>query len=446
MLRSVQSLVRHEQRVGHQLRSLVSQAFHCQDAWAARLASPVFQKIRLGEYFVELDKKFATEYRASALDVDIFAQVASTPSECEQLEELLYKLRRTPHTAHTPPSTSHATVRALLGAVQHQDGGEQLHHLVKMLDDRINYGLFLDDYTTVMLLDRMLEEGKLVEGARVASHIMLQEDPVDGPGGKLGNLACWRYCASGTQEWYAEEEVPVDENPDEVIRIRAKGMVPNNYDDEHFDLREPSQIVGKTLWYLNGEDDNLSRSLNALGLVLWGKEDQLLTGGNFALVEEIGKQIAEVCKNEEVKAFIEGQEKVEMDVDKELLNKCTESLAAHEKQLVEKQTTLYQEWSKNRDSKLDEEYQLLVRKSRKEAITQTKEELAHEEEKLFFFENFDTLEQEKEEKVQAWVKTFPRKNWNSKDYYRKGKYVPKPGQERKEPRWEKREAKKGPAK
>ena len=99
MLRSVQSLLRHEQRVGHQLRSLVSQAFHCQDAWAARLGSPVFQKIRLGEYFVELDKKFATEYRASALDVDIFAQAASTPSECEQLEELLYKLRRTPHTA-----------------------------------------------------------------------------------------------------------------------------------------------------------------------------------------------------------------------------------------------------------------------------------------------------------------------------------------------------------
>jgi len=287
----------------------------------------------------------------------------------------------------------------------------------------------------------------LVEGARVASHIMLQEEQVEGPGASLGNLACWRYCASGrTQEWYAEEEVSVDENPDEVIRIRAKGMVPNNYNDEHFDLREPSQILGKTLWYLNCDDDNLSRSLNALGLVLCGKGDQLLSGGKFMMVEEIGKQIVEVCNNEEVKVFIEGLEMVKMDVDKELLNKCTESLAAHEQQLVDEQIKQYKEWSKYRDSKLDEEYQLLVRKSRKEAITQTKEELASEEEKLFFFENFDTLEQEKEEKVQAWVKTFPRMNWSSKGYYRKGKYLPKPGQERKEARWEKREAKKGPAK
>ena len=41
-----------------------------------RLQSPIFQKIRLGEYFVELDKKFSSEYKASAVDVDIFAQAA----------------------------------------------------------------------------------------------------------------------------------------------------------------------------------------------------------------------------------------------------------------------------------------------------------------------------------------------------------------------------------
>ena len=41
-----------------------------------RLQSPIFQKIKLGEYFVELDKKFSSEYKASAVDVDIFAQAA----------------------------------------------------------------------------------------------------------------------------------------------------------------------------------------------------------------------------------------------------------------------------------------------------------------------------------------------------------------------------------
>ena len=45
---------------------------------------------------------------------------------------------------------------------------------------------------------------------------------------------------------------------------------------------------------------------------------------------------------------------------------------------------------------------MLQRRGRLEAIQQTKEELAKEEEKLFFFENFDKLEIEKDEKDLAW--------------------------------------------
>ena len=51
---------------------------------------------------------------------------------------------------------------------------------------------------------------------------------------------------------------------------------------------------------------------------------------------------------------------------------------------------------------IEDEYKLLQRRGRLEAIQQTKEELAKEEEKLFFFENFDKLEIEKDEKDLAW--------------------------------------------
>ena len=54
--------------------------------------------------------------------------------------------------------------------------------------------------------------------------------------------------------------------------------------------------------------------------------------------------------------------------------------------------------------KTEEEYKLLQRRGRLEAIQQTKDELAKEEEKLFFFENFDKLEIEKDEKDLAWRK------------------------------------------
>jgi hypothetical protein len=112
-----------------QLRTLVSSEFMNQDAWQTRLAAPVFKNIKMQEYFTTLDKKFTHEFRGSAVDVDIFANNVQNSIQAEHMEELLFKLRRTPHTLHTLESTHHAAVRAML------DYGET-ENLVKMLDDR----------------------------------------------------------------------------------------------------------------------------------------------------------------------------------------------------------------------------------------------------------------------------------------------------------------------
>ena len=87
--------------------------------------------------------------------------------------------------------------RALLVAEDHPEGGEQLQHIVKMLEDRLNYGLFLDQYTTILLLDTCLDRGRLLEGARVASHIMLQvaETTYD----ITAVMLCHDYTAGGRQ-------------------------------------------------------------------------------------------------------------------------------------------------------------------------------------------------------------------------------------------------------
>ena len=42
----------------------------------------------------------------------VLLQAAATPAECEQMEELLHKLRRTPHTIFSPPSTNHGAIRS----------------------------------------------------------------------------------------------------------------------------------------------------------------------------------------------------------------------------------------------------------------------------------------------------------------------------------------------
>ena len=354
MSRAFQTFVKLKYRAQSQLsRSLVSQAFHCQEEWSARLASPIFQKIKLGEFFVELDKKFSHEYRGSAVDVDIFAQAASSPADCEQLEELLYKLRRTPHTIFSPPSTNHAAIRALLKAEEHPEGGEQVHHIVKMLDDRMNYGLFMDDYTTILLLDYMLENKRLLEGARIASHLMFQEESREGPGAAMANLASWRYCKQARDmPWFFETEIPVDENPDEVIRVRVKGMVPNNYNDEHFDLRNGNIILGKTLVYLNNGDDNLSRSLRCLGYVLGNKIDNAKSLGPFTISEEVLEIAQEVAQSDDIKEYLSSLSTETNNVNDALLKICQESLSASEASIIENQRKMYKEWSTNRDQML----------------------------------------------------------------------------------------------
>ena len=63
-------------------------------------------------------------------------------------------------------------------------------------------------------------------------------------------------------------------------------------------------------------------------------------------------------------------------------------------------------------SYLFRQYERMQRSARLEAISQTKLELAEQEQKLFFFDNRDRYEMEKEEKVKQWVRTLPRTDWN----------------------------------
>ena len=413
-----------------------------------------------------MDRKFTLEMGGSALDVDIFAQAAETEADLEQLEELLFKLRRTPHTVHTTPSTQHAVVRAMIGKGA---GEEHLQHLLRMLEDHTNYGLFMDKYSAVLLLDKLVEGGRKPEGARVASQLMLQvgrtfvydhsdpniqeEDWV--AAGALGNVACWRYLlVRSDQPWAVEEVEPEEEDPEDVVRIRVKegpphfGMVPNNYHDDHFDLREPEKILGKTIWYLNRlSSDSLSKSLTFLGLALWGRLDKALELELPEVVEEVAEEILKVSDKDAVVKKLNGATKVNLNVDGELLKKCEQLLAEEEKAIVGEQKQFYIQWNKDRLDKIEAANEKQKRKEKLDNIVYQKEELSKEEERLFFFDSQTELDQEKEKKLAAWKKTFPRKSWpGTKDYFNHPKWLKTPGKELKTPRWEKREAKKGPAK
>lgn len=73
------------------------------------------------------------------------------------------------------------------------------------------------------------------------------------------------------------------------------GFLRNPYYDEHFDLTEPNQIVGKTLALVGkqiNEDEVLSRSVQMLGWAVYGRWErvnsivQRCIGSNSSIAEE----------------------------------------------------------------------------------------------------------------------------------------------------------------
>jgi len=425
-----------------QLRTLVSSEFMNQDAWQTRLAAPVFKNIKMQEYFTTLDKKFTHEFRGSAVDVDIFANNVQNSIQAEHMEELLFKLRRTPHTLHTLESTHHAAVRAML------DYGET-ENLVKMLDDRMNYGVFLDEYSAVLTLDKLLESGDYHGAARCASQLMLQEEDFK-LANQLGNLATWKYISSGREvDWFYPDEIEVDPNPDEVIRVRVKN-IPNKYTDDHFELRDPDKILGKTLIYLNkNSSDIVGRSLTILGKHLFGNASAVLSaltaGGEVAKpVLDILQQGAE--KSEKLAEALKSVKSADVDIDAKLMEMVEAEMNNNSIQMIDNQKNIYQQWNLDRDQELKKHYEAMQRSARIQSIEETKVELENKEEELFFFDNYDKYEMEKVENMIQYKRTMPRYNWNVKNRnYKKKKGLAADG-ERKIARWEKREAKMGPPK
>ena len=83
-----------------------------------------------------------------------FAVNASSDQQLDDLQDVMHRFRRTPLTVGALPSTGHALVRAFLAS-----SPERRERLLDVLDDRVNYGVFLDPHTANMCMDAFLKEG-----------------------------------------------------------------------------------------------------------------------------------------------------------------------------------------------------------------------------------------------------------------------------------------------
>nr|CAG4647882.1 EOG090X05Q1 [Moina brachiata] len=323
------------------LRTFLSDAYKCESEWKGRLDTPLLTKFKNENLYGELLKKFQNDGKASAIDVDLFSNLVLNDLHLEDLEDITRKFRRCPNTVHSLPSTGHAVIRTFL---EHKN----TETLMRMLDDRLNYGLFLDSYLSNLLMDSFLKEENYRDAAKVAIQLMLQEEfdhPITTP---LALYSCYTYLKKPMPEPWDPQPKPKPEEPVEEVKVRVD-YIREPYFDDHFDLTNSSHLVGKTLasfgrHLARSSPEVVAYTSMVLGWTLFEKYDNVIKCLDDVLSSQT-KPLQEVL---DIKEQQEAYKKWEVLRQEELQNQIDASdrrrriavLEAKKKELQEKEMRL----------------------------------------------------------------------------------------------------------
>ncbi|CAL8109467.1 unnamed protein product [Orchesella dallaii] len=413
------------------------EAYHCSLAWNKRLETPLLKKINLDDFFYDMDRRYQEDKVISAIDVDLYVNRVTEEEHLEELEEIVHRLRRSPATADALPSTSHAVIRAYLKAGKIDD-------LMRILNDRWNYGIFVDYHIANILMDEFLKQGNNRDAAKVASLLMLEEDFGSPTSCSFAVLSCLKYIQNPTPEPWDSQPAKA-ESEEEEVKVRLFNLR-NPYFDDHFDLTSADHVVGKTLALSSRQlmgDDVLSKSGELIGWAMygkWNKVESLLkqcATAKTSISEEALNQLSDLCEKAlaEIEASstkslskpkvhqfpgvnLDEKEVTEMwkrlnypDNEKivprvkELLSSnqlktvkdfnmvkkaehlLSSALAEREDKEINEQLKAYEDWNEQRVSELNNQMTRFRKFEVMENIEAKKKELKEKEEVIFFFDN-----------------------------------------------------------
>ncbi|KAJ8919449.1 hypothetical protein NQ315_016549 [Exocentrus adspersus] len=371
-------------------RTFLSQAYYCQEVWDHRLQDPILQKVNLEELYYEIDQRFQKTRQVSAVDADIFVNAVRDGSYNDEILDVIHKLRLSADAGNALESTTHAVIRTLIQFGNNKD-------LLDALDDRLNYGMFLDFYTANILMDTYWKSNDFTSGARIASQLMLQEEFEHPLSRNFSLLHCYNFLLR--PEGWPEYQKP--EEPEEEVKIRVK-YLRNPYDDDHFDLRDHNKIVGKTLaMFTKGRNDSLNKSLNILGLILYDKPKAAKESINKCISENIVlyKELVDLIPSEnECKKDLENATTESANVQ-DILKVNVEKVAQESSENdIANQCKLFLKWESDRANALDEQKKRILTAKRLQNIEDLKKALKEKETKLWFFSNEEQIELEIEAK------------------------------------------------
>uniref|UniRef100_A0A1B6I1S5 28S ribosomal protein S27, mitochondrial n=2 Tax=Homalodisca liturata TaxID=320908 RepID=A0A1B6I1S5_9HEMI len=399
-----------------------SDSFKLESEWNDRLKSPILSKINTNDMFYELDNQFQHFGYASALDLDLYVNAVNDDSSFDEVEDVVHKLRLSTEASNILPSTHHGLIRLYVKCNKTAD-------LIRILDDRLNYGIFSDDYCTLLMMDAFIKAGNFRDAAKVSTFNMLQEDVSNPLIMYMSLYACHKYLENPTP-WKDEDEKNdgggEDDDDDEEVKVRVK-YIRNPYFDDHFDLVDPKHLLGKTLNFIGTNIvDHVGRSYKLLGLLLHDKFEQAndyiktisesketptlakdaLSMANNILderckVDSNFKNVCDSLKELLNRSFSDAQLVIEDQLLSTVETRLRDLVKTNESSEINKQLQIYEKWEIHRGKLLQEQIVRLNKEKQLAEIERQKQLLREKEEELFFFDNEDKLDliiEEKEKK------------------------------------------------
>ncbi|XP_033215933.1 28S ribosomal protein S27, mitochondrial-like isoform X2 [Belonocnema kinseyi] len=382
-------------------RTFLSDAYRCQEEWDKRLETPLLQKVKPFDFYLELEHKYNTAGKISAVDVDILVNSLKDKGHTEDLLDMLYKLRLTPETSFTLSSTHYAVTRYLL----EKESPEQVFDV---LNDRLNYGIFPDHHTYNMLMDTYIKNKDFLSAAKIATLLMLQEDAENPISNALAIYSCHKYLEK-PDDWNAPE--PEKDESTEEVKVRVR-YLRNEFFDNHFDLTEPLDLIGKTLAFFGKHrGDTLGRTCKLRGLVLLKKYSTIVK-----LIDEwkdvkdvVFEEVLQLIKNDSPALFegelseelsnlkegLEGLEKANLktgsiaeEIERDI-KKAVEDRAEND---ITEQTKKFSEWLNIRTEVLQKHLAEINKLARIKRVKRMKRDLEKTERLLTFFDKEEEIE------------------------------------------------------
>ncbi|CAH1797969.1 unnamed protein product, partial [Owenia fusiformis] len=397
-------------------RSLLSEAYLCNDAWLARLKSPALQKLDPNELVPKLHEKLDKEAQICPLDFDLLANRLHEleGTMLQYGESIITRYRKCYQARNVRPSTSHTIIRAYMEM-------QNIEKLLEILKDKINNGVFCDNYSGNMLMDHFIKQENWDDGLKIAAEFMLQED-IDHPSTWL--LALYTCHMRRKFPLPPQEDAAVESDGEEVwVKVR---YLTNPYYDDHFDIPHGDLLLGKTLAYLcRKSDDVITRSYQLIGWGLYEKFDKglallekIINEENSSLLarealdtfkaslegvdvlkdgEERAKDLPPKPSEQEKQEFMERFQVLETklqssnkltddNLDNLVQNLVKTQLSEVESKDIDAITAMYKSWNHQREELLDRELTILKIKSTHLSIQKKVKELQEREELVTYFD------------------------------------------------------------